>query len=232
MKRMLEKIWSPLPAVIWNLLLVYLTYQIARLEYAWENAQYLTYTTEVFTGGLLFDTSAILYTNVLYIVMMLFPLHWKENNVWHRICQWVFVVVNSLAFAINLMDSVYFQYTMRRTTSTVFSEFSNEGNLFNIIGTELFRHWYLVLLFAIVVVLLWKLYANPKLDYRKMLHWWRYDAACLLSLAVIAPLCVAGMRGGWTRDIRPITVAVLLLPYAPSPSRMPTSMQPVPLMLR
>ena len=207
MKRMLEKIWSPLPAVIWNLLLVYLTYQIARLEYAWENAQYLTYTTEVFTGGLLFDTSAILYTNVLYIVMMLFPLHWKENNVWHRICQWVFVVVNSLAFAISLMDSVYFQYTMRRTTSTVFSEFSNEGNLFNIIGTELFRHWYLVLLFAIVVVLLWKLYANPKLDYRKMLHWWRYDAACLLSLAVIAPLCVAGMRGGFTTAVRPITIS-------------------------
>ena len=207
MKRLLDKIGSPLLAVIWNLLLVYLTYQIARLEYAWENAQYLTYTSEVFMGGLLFDTSAILYTNALYIVMMLFPLHWKENAVWHRICQWVFVVVNSLAFAINLMDSVYFQYTMRRTTTTVFSEFSNEGNLFGIIGTELLRHWYLVLLFAIVVFLLWKLYAKPRLDYRKMQHWWRYDVVCLLSLAAVVPLCVAGMRGGFTTAVRPITIS-------------------------
>ena len=90
----------------------------------------------MFTGGLLFDTSAILYTNVLYIVMMLFPLHWKENNVWHRICQWVFVVVNSLAFAINLMDSVYFQYTMRRTTTTVFDEFPTRATWASIIGKE------------------------------------------------------------------------------------------------
>ena len=203
----LSSLLSPLVAVIWNLLLVYLTYQVARLEYAWENVQYLTYTLEVFMGGLLFDTSAILYTNALYIVMMLFPLHWKENAVWHRICQWLFVVVNSLAFAINLMDSVYFQYTMRRTTTTVFSEFSNEGNLFGIIGTELLRHWYLVLLFAIVVVLLWKLYASPKLDYRKLQHWWRYDVACLLSLAAVVPLCVAGMRGGFTTAVRPITIS-------------------------
>lgn len=207
MKRLLDKIGSPLLAVIWNLLLVYLTYQIARLEYAWENAQYLTYTSEVFMGGLLFDTSAILYTNALYIVMMLFPLHWKENAVWHRICQWLFVVVNSLAFAINLMDSVYFQYTMRRTTTTVFNEFSNEGNLFGIIGTELLRHWYLVLLFAIVVFLLWKLYAKPRLDYRKMQHWWHYDVVCLLSLAAVVPLCVAGMRGGFTTAVRPITIS-------------------------
>ena len=206
MRQLLNKIYSPLLAVLWNLLLVYLVYQIARLEYYVENRDYLSYTWDIFQGGLLFDTSAILYTNALYVVMMLFPLHWKENRIYHKVCQWLFVVVNSIAFAINLADSVYFRYTMRRTTTTVFEEFSNEGNLGSIIGTEFLNHWYLVLLFALVVFLLWRCYVEPSINSHS-LKWWRYDVACLLSLLLFAPFCVAGMRGGFTTAVRPITIS-------------------------
>lgn len=206
MRQLLNKIYSPLLAVLWNLLLVYLVYQIARLEYYVENRDYLSYTWDIFQGGLLFDTSAILYTNALYVVMMLFPLHWKENRIYHKVCQWLFVVVNSIAFAINLADSVYFRYTMRRTTTTVFEEFSNEGNLGSIIGTEFLNHWYLVLLFALVVFLLWRYYVRPSINSHS-LKWWRYDVACLLSLLLFAPFCVAGMRGGFTTAVRPITIS-------------------------
>ena len=206
MKQVLNRIYSPLLAVLWNLLLVYFVYQIARLEYYVENRDYLSYTWDIFQGGLLFDTSAILYTNALYVVMMLFPLHWKENKIYHKVCQWLFVVVNSITFAINLADSVYFRYTMRRTTTTVFEEFSNEGNLGNIIGTEFLNHWYLVLLFAFVVFLLWRCYVEPSINSHS-LKWWRYDVACLLSLLLFAPFCVAGMRGGFTTAVRPITIS-------------------------
>ena len=206
MKQVLNRIYSPLLAVLWNLLLVYFVYQIARLEYYVENRDYLSYTWDIFQGGLLFDTSAILYTNALYVVMMLFPLHWKENKIYHKVCQWLFVVVNSITFAINLADSVYFRYTMRRTTTTVFEEFSNEGNLGSIIGTEFLNHWYLVLLFALVVFLLWCCYVEPSINSHS-LKWWRYDVACLLSLLLFAPFCVAGMRGGFTTAVRPITIS-------------------------
>ena len=114
MKQLLQRYYSPLLAVLWNLLLVYFVYQVARLEYWLENTDYLNYTFDVWHGGLLFDTSAILYTNALYVVLMLFPWHAKETTTFHRICKWLFVIVNGATFAINLMDSVYFQYTMRR----------------------------------------------------------------------------------------------------------------------
>lgn len=207
MKKLLphNKTYSPLLAVLWNLLLVYLVYQIARLEYYLENTDYLSYSVGAWKGGLVFDTSAILYTNALYVVMMLFPLHWKENAVYQKLCKWFFVIVNSIAFAINLADSVYFRYTMRRTTTTVFQEFSNEGNLGSIFVTELLRHWYLVLLFVGVVAWLWFCYFKPCLDYHKLKSWWKYDIACLLSLLLYAPFSVAGMRGGFTRAVRPIT---------------------------
>ena len=206
MRQFLNKLFSPLLAVVWNLLLVYVVYQVARLTYYVENADYLNYTLDAWRGGLLFDTSAILYTNVLYVVLMLFPLHWKEHPVYHQCCKWLFVLVNSLALAINLMDSVYFQYTMRRTTTTVFDEFSNEGNLGSIIGKEFLSHWYLVLLFALVIAVLWKLYATPRLNV-KTINRWRHALACLLSLLLFAPFCIAGMRGGFTTAVRPITIS-------------------------
>ena len=207
MKQLLNKIYSPPLAVVWNLLLVYLVYQIARLTYYAENASYLHYTSDVFRGGLLFDTSAIVYTNALYILLMLLPWHKKECRGYQLFCKWLYLIINSIALAVNLADSVYFQYTMRRTTTTVFNEFSHEGNLGSIIGTEFLNHWYLVLLFIIVVAALWMLYAMPRLDYRKMLRWWQYDIICLVSLLLAAPLCVAGIRGGFTTAVRPITIS-------------------------
>jgi len=203
MKKLLTKAYAPLLAVVWNLLLVYLVYQIARLAYYAENASYFNYTSEVFRGGLLFDTSAILYTNALYIVLMLFPWHKKERRGYQCFCKWLYLIINSLALAINLADAVYFQYTMRRTTTTVFGEFSNEGNLGSIIGTEFLRHWYLVLLFIVVVTVLWRLYAKSHSTARAV----RYNLTCLASLLIVAPLCVAGMRGGFTAAVRPITIS-------------------------
>ena len=206
MRQLNNKLFSPLLVVLWNLLLVYLVYQVARIEYWLENSSYLNYTFDVWRGGLMFDTSAILYTNALYIVLMFFPLHYKETNVYHKICKWLFILVNGLAFAINLADSVYFRYTMRRTTSTVFDEFSSEGNLGSIIGTEFLSHWYLVLLFALIMWLLWKFYASPSLNV-KVLNKWKYNGACLLSLIIFTPFCIAGMRGGFATAVRPITIS-------------------------
>ncbi|MBR6015538.1 MAG: LTA synthase family protein, partial [Prevotella sp.] len=206
-KKLLDKTYSLVLAVAWNLLLIYLVYQVTRVEYYLENATYLHYTSEVFRGGLVFDTSAILYTNALYIVLMLFPWHIKENGRYHRLCKWVYLVINGVAIAINLADSVYFKYTMRRTTTTVFGEFSNEGNLGSVIGAEFVNHWYLVVLFVVLMLLLWKFYATPQLDHRKMLHRWKYSLICLLSLLMITPFSIAGIRGGWTTAVRPVTLS-------------------------
>ena len=202
-------------ATVWNLLLIYIIYQIARCEYYLENASYFSYTPDIFRGGLLFDTSAIIYTNALYIVLMLLPFHKKERKGYHMFCKWLYLIVNGLALAINLADSVYFQYTMRRTTTTVFGEFSNEGNLASIIGTEFLNHWYLVLLFAVIMFLLWLLYAtpkpyatlNPSTTPKATVSLRRYYIATTAALIFSVPLCIAGMRGGFTTAVRPITVS-------------------------
>ena len=214
MKKRIEhiKLLSPLGATLYNLLMVYVVYFIARIAYLLENWSYFSpnlsfgHIMEMLAGGLVFDTSAILVTNIPYIVMMLFPLHQKETNIYQQVSKGVFLFINGLALAVNLCDAVYFRFTMRRTTTTIFSEFSNEGNLGGIFLTETLRHWYLVLLFVFIVWLMYRLYRTTGLQ-RRELVWWRYDVATLLSLAAFAPFVVAGIRGGFTTAVRPITIS-------------------------
>ena len=203
---------APLTAMLCNLGIAYILYFLARIIYLLVNYSYFeqglsfSHLMEMLGGGLVFDTSAILVTNIPYIVLMLLPWHRKENNTYLQICKWVFIIINGLALAINLCDSVYFRYTMRRTTTTVFSEFSNEGNLGSIFLTETLHHWYLVFAFALLICGVWKLYVKTGLEWKR-LRPWPYALTVFLSLAAFAPFVVAGIRGGFTTAVRPITIS-------------------------
>jgi hypothetical protein len=119
-----------LGTVLWGLLMAYVVYFVARIAFMIENRSLYPdlsagHLMELLQGGLTFDTSAILYTNAIWVVMVLYRLPIKETRLWHTICRWTYVVINTLCLAVNLGDSVYFRYTMRRTTTTVFQEFEN-----------------------------------------------------------------------------------------------------------
>ena len=199
-------------AFIANMAWAYVAYGLCRVLYLVENWSVLSTNLswssawEMMQGAWMFDTSALLYTNALYALMMLIPWHIKETDGWQRVAKGVFVVVNALAICINLADSVYFQYTGRRTTATIFSEFSNEGNLGNVIGIELVNHWYLVLAAIALIYGLSKVYVLP------VGKPWRrpfgiYYTVQTLCLALFIPLCICGMRGGATTAVRPITIS-------------------------
>ena len=209
--------FSNVLAVLINLGIVYVLYMVTRVAFVLENWSTLSVgwdqlsMGEVLAGSLRFDSSAILYTNWLWIILMLLPIHTKERPWWHKMCKWVFVVVNSLGLSINLVDTVYSQFTGRRTTATFFSEFSNEGNLGGIFLTELVNHWYLLLLGIALVAALWFLYAKPDLSEESThkIHnsKLKYYLATSFGLLVAIPFSVFAMRGGFTRDTRPITIS-------------------------
>lgn len=207
-----KNICSSPVAFVANMAWAYVAYGLCRVLYLAENWSVLganlswTSVWEMMKGAWMFDTSALLYTNALYALMMLVPWHGKEQDGWQRAAKWVYMVVNGLAIGVNLADSVYFQYTGRRTTATIFSEFSNEGNLGSIVGIELLSHWYLVAACILLIYGLSKAYVRP------VGKPWRrpfglYYTVQTLCLALFVPLCICGMRGGATTAIRPITLS-------------------------
>ncbi|MDY4627311.1 MAG: sulfatase-like hydrolase/transferase [Prevotella sp.] len=203
-----------------NLIIIYIAYGICRVAFVMENwglfASDFQWSSvpEMLHGAWMFDTSAILYTNVLYALLMLIPLHYKEMRGWQMTAKWIFIIVNGVCIAANLADCVYFKYTMRRTTNTVFSEFSNEGNIGSIIGVEFLRHWYLVLLFVVMILAMWECYfgGGSKKTLRRTSMpqgkgLLRYYIIQTLCFAIFIPLSICGMRGGATTAVRPITIS-------------------------
>lgn len=213
----------PVAKALWDLLLVYAVYMVCRLAFVLENYSLITEGgdpnwSSILFGGTLFDISAILYTNLLFILLVLFPLHRKENKPMSVVGRWVYFVMNSLAVIANMADCIYFQYTQRRTTVAVFSEFGNETNLLKIFGVELLNHWYLALLTAALIFALWKFYRNP--IYRvKGESLKRYYGTRLVLLVVLVPLMICGMRGYWFhQSSRPLAVNSAFQ-YGPTPAQ-------------
>lgn len=207
--------FGPVISLILNLVMAFALYFIARVEFLLENWSLLSadlsfsHLCQMFGGGFMFDRTAIIYTNMLYIVMMLFPLAIKETSLYHKICKWLFVIVNSLTLIINFCDSVYYQYTLRRTTTSVFQEFNHENNLVGIFGTELKNHLYLVLLAIILISLMWKFYVKPhelKQHFSTLKSRWKFAGIYTIFLALAVPLGIGGARGGLGTGIRPITI--------------------------
>ena len=204
-------IHSNIGAAALNMAVAYLVWMLSRVAFFVENwstfAPYMSWSLfkSMLHGALVFDTSALLYVNSLYLVLMLLPLHIKERAGFHKALKWLFVVTNAIGVAMNLMDSVYFQYTGRRSTITVFTEFANEGNITSIILTEFARHWYLVLAFVVLVFILWRCYTKPKLEVYRFGH--HYYLSQLIALLVMIPLAIVGIRGSVTAGTRPITIS-------------------------
>jgi len=215
MKRHFSISDMPLAAVLWDLLVVYIAYTLCRgvfLALNWSlYANTLTWShgLGLFGAGLLFDTPAILYTNAIILLMLLLPLHWKERTGFYRVARWIYTIVNSIAVYVNLMDCVYFPFTGKRTTASVFAEFSNEstGEMLKIFGGQFLSHWYLVLLAGLVTWCFWKAFRpNPK-SLRKPATPGHYYTIQSISLLIAVPLCIGAIRGGFTKSTRPITIS-------------------------
>ncbi len=203
-----------------NIILVYIVYELCRLVFLAENwnsfSGDITWHSfcDILRGGWYFDTSAILYTNAVYALMMLLPVHFKESAIYQKVAKWVFVVFNAVCIVANLADCVYFKYTTRRTTITVFSEFKNEGNLGSVFLKEIICHWYIVLAGFALIAMLYILYRTPKgkapqavMRPYRLKPMTQYYAVQLICILLYVPLCIAGMRGGFTTATRPITIS-------------------------
>lgn len=195
--------------LLYNLALSLVAFTICRIIFLAANISYFPNLTNVqlfslFKGGVIFDISAIVYLNILYILLMATPIYFKEKERYQRYAKWLFVFTNGIAVVANLIDVVYFRYTDHRTTASTFKEFSNEGNIGTIIEKGMVANWYLTIVGILLIFALWKLYKTSGLNQRPQKLRPYYIAQTMLLL-LISTFCVIGMRGGVIYHSRPIS---------------------------
>lgn len=168
-------------------------------------------------GALLFDTASICYADGAFILLSLLPLHLREKQWYRNLLFGYYVAVNALlVVVVNLSDAVYFHYTQKRfTADEIF--FADNDNSLLLVGKFLAENWWLALLGAGIIWLLAKGYGR-RIRPENILHGWRYYAVSVVIFGLGAALCIAGMRGGITRQTRPITLSNATL-YTPESNK-------------
>ena len=196
-----------------RILVIFILYTLCRLVFFWYNhdlydGRTFTQLLSIFVGGMRFDTTAIFYTNVWYILMFMLPFRFRYNGIYQTVGKYLYFITNGITLAANCMDTVYFRFTLRRTTFEVIKEFSHGENLGGIFANALVDNWYLALFFIGMIVLMIICYGRPlektSIRIRNLLV---YYPLCTVWLILGIGVMIAGFRGGVRYSTRPITLS-------------------------
>lgn len=204
--------WSNIHVVfLLRLLIVFALYTITRLLFYLLNPSLFTdidagYLASLMYRGLKFDASAIAYTNSLVILLHILPFRFRYNKGYQKAIAIIFYIVNTIGITLNMIDVVYYRFTMKRTTAGVFQEFENEnpGNFISFI----WDYWYITfIIIALVALMVWM---HKKISVQRPyinLKPFVYYPLSIIIMAIVAYYTVGAMRGGYTAGTRPITLS-------------------------
>ncbi len=211
---MIEKLKGNIYIVlIYRLLIAYLLYTISRLLFFCLNldsfpAVSVSRFFMFLAGGLKFDTSAIFYTNSLFVLSQVLPFRFRYGKTYQKVSFWIFYVINALALALNMGDIAYYPFTLKRTTFTVFSQFSNEENLGSLFIKFIFvDYWYLCLLFVGMIAGMVWMYRRVEVKRPYFSNKLMYYGSSPIAMLLVVWVVIAGMRGGFKHSTRPITIS-------------------------
>ena len=161
----------------------------------------------ILIGGLKFDISAILYLNSLFILFTIIPVAIRFKPLYQKILQYIFIITNGIGLAANTADNIYYKYTLRRTTVSVFSQFENEQNFGALLISFFVDYWYGFAFFFLLLYLLIKFSNQIRIEGPQLKNKWSFYLGGMIMMPLIIYLFVGGVRGGFRHSTRPITLS-------------------------
>ena len=195
-----------------RLALIFFAYTVCRILFYLLNTKSLGKIPiqewpEILGGGLVFDTSAIAYTNVLFLVLALFPVRAVlQNKIYQSFFDISFLSVNGVCLLLNVIDFYYFEFNLKRITAD-FTHWAGESNVIGILMSFIADHWISFLGLLLLMYLFYRIYRRIPLYHTPIENSWLFSLVHVALLAVFAGLAVAGMRGGFRYSTRPITLS-------------------------
>lgn len=158
-------------------------------------------------GGLTFDISAVVYVNMLFILLSIIPLEVRYKEVYQEILKYIFYITNGIALAMNGMDFVYYRFVDKRATSDVFKTFEHETNNTKLFFRFLWDYWPATLFTFIAWFLMVYFYIKVKVEKPAYSNKIAYFAVNILMIPIVIALVVGAARGGYKHSTRPITIS-------------------------
>ncbi|MCA1745239.1 MAG: sulfatase-like hydrolase/transferase, partial [Bacteroidales bacterium] len=206
------KIMNEYLVLIYRMAVMMLLYSLTRLGFYFFNSSFFPNVSfsgllTIMKGGLMFDISALLYINVLYLLLYLLPLPFKFKGWYQMSLKVLFLVTNAVGLAVNVADIIYYRFTLKRTTSSVFDIFANEENMGNLWLQFLVDYWYALVFWLLLTGLMVFLYGRLKPKPIPFSSKWFYGLSGLVFMVLFSGFSIVGMRGGYRHSTRPINMS-------------------------
>lgn len=158
-------------------------------------------------GGLSFDISAIVYINMIFILLHIIPFEIRYNDGYQKILKYIFFITNGIAIAMNGMDFVYYRFVDKRATADVFQTFAHDSNNTKVFFRFLLDYWPATLFTFLVWFLMVFLYNKVKIEKPGNVNKIGYYAVNIIMIPVVIALVIGAARGGYKHSTRPITIS-------------------------
>lgn len=178
-----------------RLLLLVAVYTILRLGFFIYNYSILFSNASIvdslysFLYGIVFDINAILYINLLFILLSLLPFEFINNKGYQLFLKIIYLIINIPFIFLNIGDFEYIRYTGKRTDKSFMGMFDD---VVAQLGQMIINYWYFSIIALIIIIFLIKIFPKYKNGSTK-LSWLKSIGLFLISLAIT----FIGLRGSF-----------------------------------
>lgn len=194
-----------------RILLAYIFYFIARVLFYVYNQSLIEINSvldfiKICYHGVAFDTTTILYTNALFIIVSVFPVVVNTKKAYQKVLFYLYFTTNLLMYSANFVDFIYYRFTFSRSTRASLDTLENESNKMALLFNFMLNYWHVFFLFFALSYLWILLYKRTKLKHHEQKPTFKYFATSIAAFLLIITLCVGGIRGDFKKSTRPINM--------------------------
>lgn len=226
-KKIMDKIWRNRETELWRMLCIRLSFMLLLLAFSrW--AIYLfninsfpnitsSELFKLFFNGFRFDINTLIIYNSPLIILYCLPIRYKFNDLYKKIVDIIFVVANSIAVGLNLIDVIYFRYLDKRMCSELFTFFKGtDENQVGLMASFFVDFWYMFLLFFVLLFFIILIMKKTKVKNNTSQFNLIWHVKQSIVFIIVIGLSVIGIRGGFQLiPISILTVTNYTTKYAP-----------------
>jgi glucan phosphoethanolaminetransferase (alkaline phosphatase superfamily) len=199
-------------ALFYRIILVYFCYFFCRLLFVYFNndlvqVKSISHLAELCYYGLRFDNVAIVYSNMIFILMSIIP--WKKTTylLYQKILFWVYWLCNAFFLSLNFIDFAYYRFNQNRLMNNFLEVVENETNKTGLLFHFAWVYLHLIILFIAMLYLLALAYKKVRIYPVIIENYWRYGLSSFILFFGSIALFILGARGGdFKKSTRPITL--------------------------
>ncbi len=154
--------------------------------------------------GMLFDASAIIFINSLYILLQVAPFNFRSNKSYQLSAEIIFYLTNTIGIIFNCVDLVFFRFIFRRTTFDVIKGSIIGDDLQSLFWNYLYDYWYVVVIAIALVATMVYLYRKTKKVKHTQIKTVKHFLLSLLWFILILGSSLFIARGGFR--LRPLSM--------------------------